>query len=56
MASETAMFESGQALFCAIADLVGKDALDKVLNLKTFFSFALIMVMISITFLPETRL
>tara|TARA_Y100000310_G_C20604862_1_gene774980 strand:+ start:65 stop:1507 length:1443 start_codon:yes stop_codon:yes gene_type:complete len=39
MASETAMFESAQALFCAIADLVGKGNLDKVLNLDTYPSY-----------------
>ena len=39
MASETAMFESAQALFCAIADLVGKEKVDKVLNLDTYPSY-----------------
>ena len=37
--SDTAKFESAQALFCAIADKVGKSNLDKVLNLETYKTF-----------------
>ena len=33
---DTARFESAQALFCAIADLVGKSNIDKVLNLTKY--------------------
>jgi len=32
----TAKFESAQALFCAIADFVGKDNIDKVLNMTEY--------------------
>ena len=37
--SETANFESAQALFCAIADKVGKNNIDKVLNLETYKTY-----------------
>ena len=36
MADKTSKFESAQALFCAIADLVGKNQIDKVLNIITY--------------------
>ena len=37
--SETANFESAQALFCAIADKVGSSKIDKVLNLQLYQSY-----------------
>ena len=40
MSDTTAKFESAQALFCAIADGVGKDNVDKVLNLHTYPTYA----------------
>ena len=39
MADKTAKFESAQALFCAIADGVGKANIDKVLNLKEYETY-----------------
>jgi len=36
MADKTAIFESTQALFCALADYVGKGNIDKVFDLKKF--------------------
>jgi len=40
MADTTAKFESAQALFCAIADGVGSNNVDKVLNLHTYPTYA----------------
>ena len=37
--SETANFESAQALFCAIADKVGSSKINKVLNLESYQSY-----------------
>ena len=37
--SDTAKFESAQALFCAIADKVGKSSIDKVLNIQIYKTF-----------------
>lgn len=39
MADKTAVFESTQALFCALADYVGKGALAKVFDLKKFTTY-----------------
>ena len=39
MADKTAIFESTQALFCALADYVGKGALNKVFDLKKFTTY-----------------
>jgi len=39
MADKTAIFESTQALFCALADYVGKGNIDKVFDLKKFATY-----------------
>ena len=39
MADKTAIFESTQALFCAIADYVGKGKIDSVFDLKKFKTY-----------------
>ena len=36
MADDTSIAESGQALFCAIADFVGVGQIDKILNIKLY--------------------
>jgi len=40
MANETEKFESAQALFCAIADKVGSNKIDKVLNVETYETYS----------------
>ena len=39
MAASTTDTESAQALFCALADYVGTDKIDSVLNIKTYPTF-----------------